>query len=50
VESTYAPPQTSGIETMNAVVARYMFDFRQLYIEHPRVRTDGVYIALCHYV
>ncbi len=25
-------------------------DYRRLYIEHPRVRYDGVYIAVCHYM
>jgi hypothetical protein len=25
-------------------------DYRRLYIEQPRVRLDGVYIAVCHYV
>jgi len=27
-----------------------MFDYRRVFIEQPRVRTDGVYIAICHYM
>jgi len=27
-----------------------MSDYRRVYIEHPRLRLDGVYIAVCHYV
>lgn len=27
-----------------------MGDPRQMYIKHPRVRMDGVYIAVCHYM
>ncbi|GJJ11307.1 hypothetical protein Clacol_005539 [Clathrus columnatus] len=29
---------------------RYRSDYRRMFIEHPRVRFDGVYIAICHYV
>ena len=29
---------------------KYQGDLRRVYIEHPRVRLDGVYIAVCHYV
>ncbi|KAJ7890450.1 hypothetical protein B0H14DRAFT_3703247 [Mycena olivaceomarginata] len=32
------------------VVAQFQSDFRRVYMEHPRVRLDGVYIAVCHYV
>lgn len=29
---------------------RYRSDYRRMFIEHPRVRFDGVYIAICHYM
>lgn len=28
---------------------KYKGDLRRVYVEHPRVRLDGVYIAVCHY-
>ncbi|KAF8892250.1 hypothetical protein BD779DRAFT_1610373 [Infundibulicybe gibba] len=46
----YLPPQVPGIESMIPVVQRYDANYRQIYVEHPRVRLDGVYIAVCHYV
>ncbi|KAJ6515073.1 hypothetical protein C8R47DRAFT_1089883 [Mycena vitilis] len=46
----YKPPQVSSIESMIPVVTQYQSDFRRVYMEHPRVRLDGVYIAVCHYV
>lgn len=50
VTKTYKPPQVVDMEAMHPVVANYMSDFRRVYIEHPRVRLDGVYIATCHYM
>ncbi|KAH9913927.1 uncharacterized protein B0H18DRAFT_1047136 [Fomitopsis serialis] len=38
VEAIYKPPQLRDMEELDTV-----------YIEHPRVRLDGVYIAICHY-
>lgn len=35
---------------MIPVIDRHLSDYRRVYIEHPRVRLDGVYIAICHYV
>ena len=35
---------------MVPVIDRHLSDYRRVYIEHPRVRLDGVYIAICHYV
>ena len=29
---------------------RYGYSYRRMFIEQPRVRLDGVYIAICHYV
>ena len=46
----YKPPQVPSLESMVSVVTEYHSDFRRVYIEHPRVRLDGVYIAVCHYV
>ncbi|KAI4521173.1 hypothetical protein K525DRAFT_239443 [Schizophyllum commune Loenen D] len=50
VVSTYQPPQVPSVEALTSVVASFQSDYRRLYIEHPRVRLDGVYIAVCHYV
>ncbi|KAG6381697.1 hypothetical protein JVT61DRAFT_298 [Boletus reticuloceps] len=35
---------------IEAIVDEYGSDYRQTYIEHPRLRLDGVYIAVCHYI
>ena len=32
------------------VAQKYDHNFRQLFIGHPRVRMDGLYIAICHYM
>jgi F-box protein 9 len=50
VEMTYTPPQIPDVAFLSELARYYMFDYRRLYIENPRVRTDGVYIAFCHYV
>jgi len=50
VEATLRPPQIMEGETLEDILARYATDYRRVYIEHPRVRMDGVYIAICQYV
>ncbi|KAF8074834.1 hypothetical protein FPV67DRAFT_1408248 [Lyophyllum atratum] len=50
VGATYKPPQVADIEDLTPVLERCLFNYRRVYIEHPRVRLDGVYIATCHYV
>jgi len=50
VRKTYIPPQVPEEGSRELIVARYKENYRQLYIEHPRLRLDGVYIAVCHYV
>ncbi|KAL0576269.1 hypothetical protein V5O48_005713 [Marasmius crinis-equi] len=50
VDSTYKPPQIPQEDVLHELYDQYLFDYRRLYIEHPRVRLDGVYIAVCHYV
>ena len=50
VEMTYRPPQVPADLPPDEIVENYMFDYRRMFIEHPRVRLDGVYIAVCHYV
>lgn len=37
-------------EDIGELISRYMGDFRRVFVEHPRVRYDGVYIAVCHYM
>lgn len=49
-KTIYQPPQVSDDEDFDALALKYMTDYRRLYIEHPRVRYDGVYIAVCHYM
>ncbi|KAL0953855.1 hypothetical protein HGRIS_005031 [Hohenbuehelia grisea] len=50
VVSIYRPPQISSFELIQAAIQERFFDYRRVYIEVPRVRFDGVYIAVCHYV
>ncbi|KII87322.1 hypothetical protein PLICRDRAFT_177086 [Plicaturopsis crispa FD-325 SS-3] len=50
VEAVYKPPQVPDEETAAAVINRHSLDYRRVYIEQPRVRYDGVYIAVCHYL
>ncbi|KAJ6619845.1 hypothetical protein B0H10DRAFT_2023678 [Mycena sp. CBHHK59/15] len=47
---SYKPPQVPSLESMVPVVNQYLSDYRRVYVEHPRLRLDGVYIAICHYV
>ncbi|KAG8749748.1 hypothetical protein FRC14_001130 [Serendipita sp. 396] len=48
VQRTYIPPQL--IQEPQSLLQLYGDDYRQFYIHQPRVRLDGVYIAVCHYV
>ncbi len=50
VQSVLKPPQIPAEEEFEALVLKYMTDYRCIYIEHPRIRYDGVYIAVCHYM
>jgi F-box protein 9 len=50
VYMAYKPPQIPEADTLEMIVDRYNANYRQTYIEHPRLRLDGVYIAVCHYV
>ncbi|KAH9942007.1 hypothetical protein B0H21DRAFT_878056 [Amylocystis lapponica] len=50
VRAVYKPPQIADDEDVGMLLRAYMEDHRRLYIEHPRVRLDGVYIAVCHYI
>ncbi|KAI1793519.1 hypothetical protein LXA43DRAFT_971860 [Ganoderma leucocontextum] len=50
VQAMYQPPQISDEDELEALVVKYMTDYRRVYIEHPRVRYDGIYIAVCHYI
>lgn len=46
----YKPPQIPEGVPVQTIVDGYGSNYRQTYIEHPRLRLDGVYIAVCHYV
>ncbi|CCO29919.1 F-box only protein 9 AltName: Full=Cross-immune reaction antigen 1 [Rhizoctonia solani AG-1 IB] len=50
VTSTYVPPQIPSDVPLSDYITRFDYDMRRLYIEVPRIRLDGVYIAVCHYV
>ncbi|OBZ73944.1 F-box protein pof7 [Grifola frondosa] len=50
VRAIYKPPQIPDDEDIESLVEGYMADYRRTYIEHPRLRFDGVYIAVCHYI
>jgi F-box protein 9 len=50
VEMTYIPPQVPDLEVLRTILERRAIDFRRVYVEHPRMRMDGVYIAICQYV
>ncbi|KAH8108329.1 hypothetical protein DFH11DRAFT_1634448 [Phellopilus nigrolimitatus] len=50
VQKTYIPPQIPEELTFESIAHQYLLDYRRFYIEHPRVRLDGVYVAVCHYV
>ena len=50
VYMAYKPPQIPETVTVETIVDEYNSNYRQTYIEHPRLRLDGVYIAVCHYV
>lgn len=50
VETVYKPPQISPNEILDDIVDNYSSDYRRVYVELPRVRLDGVYIAVCHYM
>ncbi|KAG8681624.1 hypothetical protein FRC08_015517 [Ceratobasidium sp. 394] len=48
VANTYVHPQIPADALLGDIVSRFAGDLRRLYIEFPRVRLDGVYIAVCH--
>jgi F-box protein 9 len=51
VEDTYQVPQITAEDSVDNILELYKtVDYRRVYVEHPRVRLDGVYIAVCHYV
>lgn len=51
VQAIYKPPQIPEDEDeLEMLIGDYLKDHRRLYIEHPRIRLDGVYIAMCHYI
>ncbi|KAF8479810.1 hypothetical protein DFH94DRAFT_631706 [Russula ochroleuca] len=50
VETIYRPPQISPNETLDDILDKHSSDYRRVYVERPRVRLDGVYIAVCHYI
>ncbi|KDQ61724.1 hypothetical protein JAAARDRAFT_150624 [Jaapia argillacea MUCL 33604] len=50
VQTIYKPPQIPDEVYLDGVVEDYMYDYRRVFVEQPRIRFDGVYIAVCHYV
>ncbi|KAG2365015.1 hypothetical protein BDR07DRAFT_1481870 [Suillus spraguei] len=45
VHLAYKPPQIADDESITDIMELYNSDYRRAYIEHPRLRLDGVYIA-----
>ncbi|KAG0709406.1 hypothetical protein DFH29DRAFT_229248 [Suillus ampliporus] len=50
VHLAYKPPQIPDDESITDIAELYSSDYRRVYMEHPRLRLDGVYIAVCHYM
>ena len=50
VIATYKPPQISQSDVLTTIMEQYECNYRRMFIEQPRIRLDGVYIAICHYV
>lgn len=46
----YKFPEIAEDVSISDLLERYSEDYRRVYIEHPRIRLDGVYIAVCHYM
>ncbi|THH27746.1 hypothetical protein EUX98_g6446 [Antrodiella citrinella] len=49
VQRIYKPPQIQPDENIPTLLADYLLDHRRMFVEHPRIRLDGVYIAVLHY-
>lgn len=50
MEEIYKPPQIADDEDIGSLILQHTQDYRCMFVEHPRVRLDGVYIAVCHYM
>ncbi|KIY53334.1 hypothetical protein FISHEDRAFT_63368 [Fistulina hepatica ATCC 64428] len=50
VTRAYVPPQVPHKDIVIKLLGGFRFDYRRFFIEQPRVRLDGVYIAVCYYV
>ncbi|EJU03807.1 hypothetical protein DACRYDRAFT_49450 [Dacryopinax primogenitus] len=49
-EYTYIPPQIKEDLSATKIASLYGYNYRHTFIHHPRVRVDGCYIAVCHYI
>ncbi|KZP01447.1 hypothetical protein CALVIDRAFT_559264 [Calocera viscosa TUFC12733] len=49
-ERTYVPPQVTPDVSTARIASLYGYNYRHTFIHHPRVRLDGCYIAVCHYI
>ncbi|KZT56894.1 hypothetical protein CALCODRAFT_496901 [Calocera cornea HHB12733] len=49
-EDTYVPPQVKEDLSATMIASLYGYNYRHTFIHHPRVRLDGCYIAVCHYI
>ena len=47
---SFERPQIPDLELLTLVVKRVLFYYRRVYVGQPRIRLDGVYIAICHYM
>lgn len=48
-QRVYRHPQVASPSTFDSLASRYAFDYRRMWIEHARVRTDGCYIGVQRY-
>lgn len=49
VRETYFPPQIPVKVPLPTIFERHSNDWRTAFVEQPRVRLNGAYIAACHY-
>lgn len=50
VERIYQPPVIDQEAEIGELVKRHHGEWRTMLVEHERVRMDGCYISVCHYI
>jgi hypothetical protein len=49
-QQLYQPPILPSEVSLQSLVQRHGMDYRTTFLEERRVRYDGVYISVCHYM